>query len=302
MTDDDQPAGEEVRADLLSTYRHLRLAMVLLLVLLLGSVLLQGLTVCSQGSISGFYFTSVRPVFVATLCGLGACLIVYRGDTDAEDIALNASGFLAFVVAFVPTARPSGRFCRPTNVPTKAQIEDLVANNMTVLFAVGFIALLVAVVLMARSQRNVKVPLTSLAVFSALGVAAWAWYAIWPAAFRKSAHSGAAVALFVGILVVVFLNGTAKARPVRRGALLRAPRLLYKVVGVSMVLTILLLGLGMLLDIRDDDWFWRFWVLAIEAALLVEFLVFWLVQTDELWDVTRREELGPAIAPASGKV
>jgi len=111
------------RQDALSTYRHLRLAMVFVLALLLVSVALRAITadpgLCFEGSISAYYFTSTRAVFVGALCALGACLIVYRGNTDLEDVALNVSGALAFVVAFVPTGAPGtfGVSCSASNVP-----------------------------------------------------------------------------------------------------------------------------------------------------------------------------------------
>ena len=59
------------RRDTLTTYRHVRLAMALLLALLLVAVVLRALSapgICFEGSISAYYFTSVRAVFVTALC------------------------------------------------------------------------------------------------------------------------------------------------------------------------------------------------------------------------------------------
>src|SRR5271166_5118886 len=94
-------------------YRHLRLAMVVLVAFLAASVVFARLSAtCLQSTISDYYFTSAHPVFIDAICALGACLIVYQGSSNTEDALLNFSGFLAFVVALVPTARPNR--CAPT--------------------------------------------------------------------------------------------------------------------------------------------------------------------------------------------
>ena len=123
--------------DLLRTYRFLRLAMVLLVLLLFVAV---GLYVLSRGallqSISASYYTPVRAVFVSSLCAIGTCLIVYQGSTDVEDVLLNGSGFFAFIVGFVPT-RPEQR-CVASAIPQ--DVRDAISNNVTALMSVAVIA------------------------------------------------------------------------------------------------------------------------------------------------------------------
>lgn len=287
------------RRDTLSTYRHLRLGMALLLALLLVAVGLRALSapgpgICFEGSISAYYFTSARAVFVAALCALGTCLIVYRGNTDAEDVALNASGALAFVVAFVPTGAPAttGVTCSASNVPSAGQIEEAVTNNVVALLLVGAVGLVVAGVLAVRAARAAggppgtgRGPLRALGGSAAtLAVAAGA-YAAWPAGFRAHAHSVAAVATFVGILVVVGLNAFGANRACTAGTEPTRYRNAYVAVAAAMVSTGVVIGGAHLLVSG-----WRHGVLLIEATLLVEFLLFWLVQTAELWDSTRRAQ------------
>ena len=316
------------RRDTLSTYRHLRLAMALLLALLLVAVGLRAFSVpgvCFEGSISAYYFTSVRAVFVTALCALGTCLIVYRGNRDAEDIALNASGALAFVVAFVPTRVPSatGVTCSASNVPGQGQLEDAVDNNMGAMIIVAFVAIAVAMTLLARSARTAREDGAS-GPGEALMVALWVFlgvlglgslaFALWPDGFRAHAHTTAAIGTFIGILAVVAINAfdsggersvsgllkemVGKLEPERD---VRAPagatggdlpvqrrrvvsRKLYMGIATAMVASTAAISFFYW---RVSGW--RHGVLWIEAALLLEFLAFWVVQTYELWHETRRD-------------
>jgi hypothetical protein len=288
---------DDERSDVLSTYRHLRLAMPLLLGMLLVAVALRAFSaphgVCFEGSISAYYFTSVRAVFVAALTALGACLIIYRGNTPGEDIALNASGALAFVVAFVPTHTPRamGVVCSATNVPNKHELDEAVTNNVWALMIVAVAAIVLAMVLLRRSskegdeRRALWVQLCGFLAVLALGAVA---FVVWPDGFRDNAHLVAAFGTFIGIVIVVALNafhlggvrGPAPAALEPRQAFART---MYVLIVVAMVLTLVVIGI--LYKVVSG---WRHGALWIEAALIVEFLVFWVVQTYELWPTTRR--------------
>ncbi|HEY2501827.1 MAG TPA: hypothetical protein VGI68_10525, partial [Mycobacterium sp.] len=45
------------------------------------------------------------------------------------------------------------------------------------------------------------------------------------------------------------------------------------------------------LHLRHPSWLGEFWLLVIEAGLILEFALYWLVQTFELWDTPDRREL-----------
>lgn len=85
------------------THRSVRLGLFALLVLLATAIGLTTLLGQGAESISGLIATPAARPFVGALFAVGALLIVYRGRTDAEDRLLNFAGFLALVVAFVPT-------------------------------------------------------------------------------------------------------------------------------------------------------------------------------------------------------
>jgi hypothetical protein len=58
------------------------------------------------GSVSGYYFTSMRNVFVGALCVIAAFLIAYSGYNELDRWITNLAGIFALGVAFFPTANP----------------------------------------------------------------------------------------------------------------------------------------------------------------------------------------------------
>lgn len=63
--------------------------------------------VAMRGSLSAFYYSPARSVFVGILVAIGVALVAYRGYTRGENAMLNAAGVLSIVVALVPTADSS---------------------------------------------------------------------------------------------------------------------------------------------------------------------------------------------------
>jgi hypothetical protein len=60
------------------------------------------------GSISGYYYSDLRDVFVGALCAIGVFLIFYRGLDRVEDVLSIVAGVTAIMVALFPT-RPAGQ-------------------------------------------------------------------------------------------------------------------------------------------------------------------------------------------------
>jgi hypothetical protein len=58
-----------------------------------------------ETSISAYYHTPARDFFVVILLIVSALLYVYKGFTDAENIALNTASIFLAIVAVVPTAK-----------------------------------------------------------------------------------------------------------------------------------------------------------------------------------------------------
>jgi hypothetical protein len=277
------------------TYAGLRLAMVFFVILLFASVVAQIVSAgCFQSSISAYYYTPVRSVFVAALCAIGACLIIYRGSTDAENVLLDFSGFLAFIVAFVPT-RINRDACGITNLPLGEEVSAAVRNNAGVVLLVGILAAVVASWLSsgryARGGQLSRSAKISAGISLAALVAGFAFYLLSPKTFERFGHETAAITLFIGILAVIVLNGFDKRSRYRRTYLLIAASML--VLGVTLALA------RALTESFETFVFW------LEAELIYGFAIYWLMQTYELGGFVDRESLDssapnkPAFRPSA---
>ena len=146
--------------DVVYTYRYLRAAMVVLLFMMLFSVSYEWFwhwrdtgQSCFLGSISAYYYTPVRTVFVGSLCALGAVLIAYKGHSSAEDVLLNFSGFMAFVVAMVPTVPDS--LCGASGFAlSSSEIAMAVRNNIWTLIVAAVISGFIPAITASLSQAT----------------------------------------------------------------------------------------------------------------------------------------------------
>jgi hypothetical protein len=80
--------------------------------LVLGALVLQGAGL--EPSISDYYYTIMRNVFVGTLCAIGVFLMSYHGYERADDIAGDLACIFAVGVALFPTV--------PDHDPTHLQV------------------------------------------------------------------------------------------------------------------------------------------------------------------------------------
>ncbi|MDQ7808388.1 hypothetical protein Q5425_32035 [Amycolatopsis sp. A133] len=269
------------------TYLALRFAMVLLVLLLFLAVVFQLVSIshgpCFQPSISAYYYTAVRPVFVGALCAIGVCLIVYRGNRDTENAVLDYSGFLAFIVAFVPTEIDTR--CSPTNGPAPDEIAVAVGNNALAALVVG----------LAAAGVGWRVKLVRQDPSSPLSASAKAWLGLTVALlacgvtiffferefFLRYGHLCAAVALFVGIAAAVVVNAVDFKKEHEDDE--EPPTNRYFLVFGFMVVTVLVCVVFAIGGFSH-------WVLVLEASLIAEFAVFWLIQTKELGSAPTRAQ------------
>ncbi len=276
------------------TYRYLRLAMVFLVVWLGVAVLREGLTrdpVCWETSISSYYYTPVRAVFVGVLVAVGVCLVALKGNTEAEDVLLNLAGMLALVVPLVPTTALS--VCRTGAATDLGAISENIANNVLALLVVGF-AVLAWAVWNARQQRaERRWNLTSDIGGAAATVILVLTAVVFGTArefFVRWAHDAAAVTMFSCLIIVMGLNavGVGRARAVPGRTLQAALRTGYAAVGLAMAATLVVVIILKVADVR-----FAHLILWVEAMLIAEFAAFWVLQTRELWG----EGLRGAVTP-----
>lgn len=303
-----QPTGRDSR-DAILTYRYLRIAMVAVLVMLGASVLWQGFSAdCWLTSVSAYYYTPVRSVFVGSLVAFGAALIAYHGPTPEEEALLNLSGVMSIVVAFVPTglaqcvvesvapgATPETSALEAAattgGVDTGQVIDDVraaVTNSIWSLVIAGAVASFIAY-WFGRSDPD---PMGKSAVVQAqlpswwtgIGrpVLVWACWLI-PAVvfaaflffrdwFVSHAHSVAAPILVGGLVLYMIFNAALPHSTESFGRLRFHYRWIYRSLAVVLaVLVVLVLAM----DLGPA-------IFALEFAILGVFIVYWSIQSIEL--------------------
>ncbi|MGJ9423879.1 hypothetical protein [Aeromicrobium sp. CF3.5] len=264
----------DARQSAIETYRYLRVGIVGLAVLLAVSVVAQAVADGHLlGSISAYYFTPVRDVFVGVLVALGLSLIAVRGR-GIEDVLLNLAGLLAPIVAFVPTSS--------TGDPLPD--SDNAVRSLIIVGAIGVgFAALTARRLGGEQRRQAE-----LGVISAASVIAGfaGWLAAAPDSFHTAAHYVAAVGMFAAFVVVARLNATSASdhEETPLVAMLPAARraAAYRLISWSMLITVLAAAALGLLDLAGVVPI-PLWLLWAESVLLVLFAAFWVLQTVEYW-------------------
>ena len=98
-----------IRDTLVHSYLYLRRAIGLIglglpLVLIIGQLLIDGRLL---HSISGYYYSSLRDIYVGAMCAVGVFLLSYRGYEPLDDFVSNVAAVAAVGVALFPT-RPAG--------------------------------------------------------------------------------------------------------------------------------------------------------------------------------------------------
>ncbi len=262
-----------------TSYRWLRLTLVILVFSLGVSLLIERVQAgCWSTSISASYYTPVKAVFVGGLVAIGVCLVAIRGRSDWEDNLLNIAGMLAPIVAFVPTSPPH-TVC--TSVPYTVQDPEPFINNNVLSLALGGMLAMGVAYLSARRHGATAMRITPInrlgfGIALLLIVAGLLWYTIDLSTFVEFAHGYAALALFIAIGVVVWIN--------RRMARPRFGRL-YGLIAAFMILSAaVVLAAGAIVDE------WDHMTLFIEALEIGAFAVFWTLQTLEHW--------GSGVAPS----
>ena len=270
------------------TYRYLRISMVGAVGLLAASIAIERSEVdCWQTSVSAYYYTPVRAIFVGMLLAIGLCLIVIKGSTTWEDATLNAAGMFAPVVAVVPTtdvgtcwSQEPGRF-PVTDDGVADWVIANIDNNIGALLVTGIAGLIVAAVIASIATRSVgavaevgdvgmRLGLLAAMVFLLVGAAAFVWWDD----FATRAHGLAAVLMFLFLALAV--GGNAWER--RNDPTARTYFLLYAGIAVAMIaVPVALFPFGSS---------WAHMVLVLEAVEITLFAAFWLAQTREYWNET----------------
>jgi hypothetical protein len=310
-----QPLGpaEPLRStDAIWTYRYLRIAMVGAVVLLAASIGIERSKVdCWQTSISAYYYTPVRAIFVGTLIAVALALIAYKGRGPWEDVSLNLAGMLAPVVAVVPTT-DVGRCWSLPPIPLPVKDDGSLAewvmanidNNIYALLIAGLLGLAISAIIaminrvsnrsnqrvIARPQvegtTKIGLALTTLTLLSS-------WWLIqnWDD-FDTEAHGYAAVLTFVFLIGAILANVIENWRKRREERRHKVWSWVYMVVAALMVLGGIFIWLTRIFDEHT--------VFALEAYELTLFALYWIAQTAENWFERVETERSGSDIPAEG--
>jgi hypothetical protein len=125
-------------------------------VLIFGGLL--SVTASLPESMSAYYYTQMRNVFVGALCALGIFLVGYAGYDEVDRWITNVAGLGAIGVAFLPTKPPvcggGARVCSAPSVTHLSVSQQVVGDAHLFFAAVTFIALGVMALRFAKSQTT----------------------------------------------------------------------------------------------------------------------------------------------------
>ena len=290
-----QKSPVELGRDVLYTYRYVRGGMVALLLMLVLSVLLEALVSsgCFLGSISGYYFTPARTVFVGALFALGALLIVHKGRSPEEDVLLDFSGFMAFVVAMVPTV--PDRACGPTPSLTTLEVSNAVRNNIWTLIIVAVAAAIVRAVLARRGQlvRATSTGSRVASIACGLVLVVELGFFLWQRdSFIHVSHGLAAGTMVAGVIAVMVLNAFSQPEHERGSR--------FKKIYLALAVTLALALLGTV-SLHLFIHGFSHLILVAELVVILLFGAFWVVQTAELWQA-EVEDIPKQVESAQGAV
>lgn len=292
---------------ILSSYRYLRLAIIVLLSGLFAALAFQQLVSgCIESSISAYYYSPVHALFIGALVATGAAMIALKGRTTVEDTFFNVAGFLAPVVALVPTTRQP-KLCDTTRDALNLNRDDLVPNSLFALLVAALVIVGVTIGVAMRKQvlkervsdvrRALKTAVVPSLVYVAAGV-----ITVFGAGkpLYTFLHFGSAVGLFVAIYLAIFSLLSKRVH----GALHRAltwekPTEDYKkpvkpYLGWYTAILYATAPAAALAAISGSNRV--FW---LEVVGVTSFAVFWGVQTFELWDRLPDPEPPPTVSDAA---
>jgi hypothetical protein len=267
------------------TYLYLRVGLVALALFLGASLVIEMAFGDTEwlGSISAYYYTPVRSVFVGTLCAMGVCLIAIKGrDRPREDLMLNLAGMCAPVVALVPTPLEDAACGGATRCVPDAFVPGVV-NNVQALIVVGVVGVLFAARTVRRDTHE-RGDLLAIGI-SAGGLVGFSlWFFIGRDSFLDYAHYGTAVPMFGLIVAVALVNAAKVDEFVAEGGTLTVGQSdTYKKAyrAIAYFMGVVIGGALVLFVVKaaTDSQPFAHWVFIVEALLLAAFTAFWILQT-----------------------
>ena len=227
---------------------------------------------------SDYYYTSARDAFVGALVAVALALVALSGR-GAERFLLDAAAVFAPLIAVVPTTVVPGSIpgvevaCDGRCFPSGYEADA--ATGVTTYLIVGALTVLVALLLVALRQTSLASIAASLVFTVAVLVAVALTWSFARGLFLDQGHFIVTVAFF-GLFAAVAIRN---AFPRREAPPPPVFRVIYTAIAVGLALLLVLYVV--LLPQADATGVPV--VLITEAAALVLFFAFWVVQGIEKW-------------------
>jgi hypothetical protein len=261
------------------TYRYLRLGIAGTVVVIFVAVAAAVPVAGVLPSISHYFYTPARTLFVGALIGASVCLFALSGR-GAERLLLDVAALMLPLVAIVPTVVSPGSVpgldvtCRDACVP--AQYEADVAGGVITYLVVGAMILILAAALTVAGHVDRAGGGVSIAIGAAVLLTVGLGWFLARDAFLQWGHFASAVAFFALIAAVAFVNAfwpTGERRPSRG--------LKAAYIGIAVALLVDVAALPIFGPMR----FGEVWgVLIGETIALLLFLAFWVLQSVQNWN------------------
>ncbi len=270
------------------THRYLRLALVVLVIALLTSVAVEIVrTGVVLPSISHYFYTPARNIFVGCLIAVSLALLALSGR-DLETVFLDVAAIFAPLIALVPTGYDDDPDAIAPQCPKDAEclpaayLPDV--HNGVITYAIVMALIVATAVTLRAIERR---PLRSTLIVGAVGVVVALLLVVlafapgisrgfpFNDALPISVHFAVTAAFFLAFAAVPLVNALRRTDEPGSTSPARWQRAVYVAVPALLVIDLVLLFALMTLWPRIVFWG--------EAIALLLFALFWLVQTIERW-------------------
>jgi len=264
------------------TYRYLRMAISGSVVVVFTSILVTMPIVGLLPSLSHYYYTPARTMFVGALIAVAVCFFALSGR-GTERALLDVAAVIVPLVAIVPTQ------ISPDSVPgidsgcaggaascVPVAYHPDVDDGIVTYLIVGVLIMLLALALALADEVDRSGTLLSVGIAAAIVLVVWLTWWLARDAFLRWAHLVAAVGFFAVIAAVAVVNAL---RPVPASA----PHWLKGAyVAIAVALGVIVLGMPFYGSLHVGD---LYGVFVGEVLALLLFAAFWVLQSLQYWRV-----------------
>lgn len=271
-------------ASLQRTYRYLRIGIGATVVLIFVSIAVAMAQVGVLSSVSAYYYSPARTVFVGALIAASLGLLAISG-TGIERILLDAAGLLAPLIALVPTPLRPGSVpgltidCPPGSTCVPSAYHPDVANGITTYLVVGVVVVVAAFLIFRGRNHEFRAVLGSLLGATGLLLVVALMWAFAGDTLLRYGHVTAAIVFFLAIGSCAVAKAFEHYQGVRPT---RTYQRLYWIIAAGF-----LLDAVVAVTVIYGGWLESFAVppvLVCELLALALFLLYWILQSFPRWD------------------